>query len=391
METVKKGYFLRHVFCFLVLMVMTLHAAPSDPPQLYQEVVEKIKEESIQPFDEKRLMESCLKGMVKSIDKNGQYLNEDEYETLYVNSKPVAGIGLFLTQKRNHILVKSVVEHSPASKANLQKGDEIVQIDGTLVRDLTFTEVVSALRGYPNTKIKLMTLKVNSSKPIEVQLTRKIVTVDQMSSRVFNNDLAYVKISSFAQDTLPSLLETISYLYEMQHHHINGMILDLRDNPGGMFISGIGVTSLFLEKEKMILLVKSRHKEDKKQYKNELQDFDGAEYASKIESLSFLKTVPLVILTNNDSAGSSEIVAAVLQEYNRATIIGTPTFGKDTFATLFPLSNNTSAIKFATARWSTPKGKSVWPTGVIPTIEINQREEEEDIPLQEALQFLQKK
>jgi len=369
-----------------------LHAAPpSDSYQLYQEVMEKIKEESIQPFDEKRLMESCLKGMVKSIDKNGQYLNEDEYDTLYLSSKPVAGVGLFLTQKRNHIFVKSVVEHSPAHKANLQKGDEIVQIDGTLVRDLTFTEVVSALRGYPNTKIKLMTLKVNSSKPIEVQLTRKIVTVDQMSSRMFDNNIAYVKISSFAQDTFPTLLDTISYLYETQKHQINGMVLDLRDNPGGMFTSGIAVTSLFLEKDKMILMVKSRHKEDKKQYKNTPQDFDGTEYTGKIEALSFLKTVPLVILTNSDSAGSSEIVAAVLQEYNRATIIGTPTFGKDTFATLFPLSTNTSAVKFATARWSTPKGKSVWPTGVIPTIEINQRDEEEDVPLQEALQFIQKK
>jgi len=169
------------------------------------------------------------------------------------------------------------------------------------------------------------------------------------------------------------------------------MVLDLRDNPGGMFTSGIAVTSLFLEKDKMILMVKSRHKEDKKQYKNTPQDFDGTEYTGKIEALSFLKTVPLVILTNSDSAGSSEIVAAVLQEYNRATIIGTPTFGKDTFATLFPLSTNTSAVKFATARWSTPKGKSVWPTGVIPTIEINQRDEEEDVPLQEALQFIQKK
>jgi len=372
-------------------MITMLNATPSDPYQFYQEVAQKIKEESIQPFDEKRLMESCLEGMVRSVDKNGQYLNEADYETLYLSSKPVAGIGLFLTQKRNHVYVKSVVEHSPADKANLQKGDEIVQIDNALVRNLTFDEVVSALRGSPNTKIKLMALKAKSSKPIELQLTRKVVTIDLISSLMFENDIAYVKISSFGQDTLPSLLESISYLYESQHHKINGMILDLRDNPGGMFISGIAVTSLFLEKEKLILMVKSRHKEDKKQYKNSLQDFDGTEYADKIEALSFLKTVPLVILVNGDSAGSSEIVSAVLQEYNRAAIIGTPTFGKDTFATLFTLSSNTSAIKFATARWSTPKGKSVWPSGVIPTIEINQRSEEEDIPLQEALRFLQKK
>ncbi len=382
---------MRRFFGFLSLLVTMVSAAPSDLYPLYQEVVQKIKEESIQPFDEKRLMESCVEGMIKSVDKNGQYLNEEEYETLYLSSKPVAGIGLFLMQKRNRTYVKSVVEHSPAQKANLQKGDEIVQIDGTLVRNLSFDEVVAALRGSPNSKIKLITSKPNSYKPNEVQLVRKIVTIDLISSLMFENSIAYVKISSFAQDTLPTLLEDVNYLYETQHHKINGMILDLRDNPGGIFTSGVAVTSLFLEKDKPILMVKSRHKDDKKQYKNSPQDFDGTEYAEKIDALSFLKTVPLVILVNNDSAGSSEIVSAVLQEYNRATIIGTPTFGKDTFATLFPLSSNTSAVKFATARWSTPKGKSVWPSGVIPTIEINQRGEEEDIPLQEALRFLQKK
>lgn len=382
---------MRRFFVFVSMMLTLLNATPSDPYLFYQEVVQKIKEESIHPFDEKRLLDSCLDGMVSSVDKNGRYLNEEEYETLYLSSKPVAGVGLFIVQKRNRILVKSVVDHSPAHKANLQKGDEIIQVDGVLARDLDFDEVVAALRGSPNTKVKLMVLKTNTSKPIELQLMRKIVNVDLISSLMFENNMAYIKISSFAQDTLPALLEDIQYLYEAQQHKINGMILDLRDNPGGIFSSGIAVTSLFLEKEKLILTVKSRHKEEKKQYKNTPQDYEGNEYTEKIEALSFLKSVPLVILVNADSAGSSEIVSSVLQEYNRATVIGMPTFGKDTFATLFPLSTNTSAVKFATARWCTPKGKSVWPSGVIPNIEINQGSEEEDPPLQEALRFLQKK
>ncbi len=388
----KKDAFLRHFFVFVSMMLTLLNATtPNDPYLLYQEVVQKIKEESLPPFNEKRLMESCLDGMVSSVDKNGRYLNEEEYETLYLSSKPVAGVGLFIAQKRNRILIKSVVDHSPAHKANLQKGDEIIQIDGVLVRDLDFEDVVSALRGPPNTKIKLMVIKANSTKPVELSLMRKVVNVDLINSLMFENDIAYIKISSFAQDTLPSLLEAISYLYEAQHHKINGMILDLRSNPGGMFSSGIAVTSLFLEKEKPIISVKSRHKEDKKQYKNTPQDYEGSEYVDKIEALSFLKNVPLVILVNADSAGSSEIVSSVLQEYNRATVIGVPTFGKDTFATLFPLSTNTSAVKFATARWCTPKGKSVWPSGVIPNIEINEESEEEDLPLAEALKVLQKK
>ncbi|WP_263831949.1 S41 family peptidase [Sulfurospirillum oryzae] len=384
---------MRRLLGVIFIIVGMLNAAsPSyDPSALYQEVAQKIKDESINPVDEKRLMNRCLDGMVNSVDQNGRYLNEEEYETLYLSSKAVAGIGLFLMEKHNHIFVKSVVEHSPAQKVNLQKGDEIVQVDGILVRDLSVEEVVAQLRGAPNSKIKLSVLKSNSTKPIELQLTRKNVTIDLITPRMFEGDIAYIKISSFAQNALAEMLEDTQYLYDSQEHKVSGFILDLRDNPGGFFTSGIAITSLFLENDKLIINVKSRHKEEKKQYKNTPQDYDGSEYVQKIEALPFLKTVPLVILVNNDSSGSSEIVASVLQEYNRAVIIGTPTFGKDTFATLFPLSTNTSAVKFATARWSTPKGKSVWPSGVSPNIEVHQENEESDKPLAEALHFLQKK
>lgn len=382
--------FLGVIFLFLSMLHAT-NAPTYDPLSLYQEVVQKIKDESINPVDEKRLMTRCLDGMVNSVDQNGRYLNEEEYETLYLSTKAVAGIGLFLMESHNHIFVKSVVEHSPAQKLNLQKGDELIQIDGVLVRDLSFEEVVAAFRGAPNTKVKLAILKPNSAKAIEVQVMRKVITIDHITSLMYEGDIAYMKINSFAQDALSEMLEDTQYLYDVQQHKISGMILDLRDNPGGYFMGGIAITSLFLEKDKLIINVKSRHKEEKKQYKNTPQDYDGIEYAEKIEALSFLKTIPLVVLVNNDSSGSSEIVASVLQEYNRATIIGMPTFGKDTFATLFPLNTTSSAVKFATARWSTPKGKSVWPSGVTPNIEVIQESEEDDRPLSEALRILKKK
>lgn len=382
--------FLGVIFLFLSMLHAT-NAPTYDPLSLYQEVVQKIKDESINPVDEKRLMTRCLDGMVNSVDQNGRYLNEEEYETLYLSTKAVAGIGLFLMESHNHIFVKSVVEHSPAQKLNLQKGDELIQIDGVLVRDLSFEEVVAAFRGAPNTKVKLAILKPNSAKAIEVQVMRKVITIDHITSLMYEGDIAYMKINSFAQDALLEMLEDTQYLYDVQQHKISGMILDLRDNPGGYFMGGIAITSLFLEKDKLIINVKSRHKEEKKQYKNTPQDYDGVEYAEKIEALSFLKTIPLVVLVNKDSSGSSEIVASVLQEYNRATIIGMPTFGKDTFATLFPLNTTSSAVKFATARWSTPKGKSVWPSGVTPNIEVIQESEEDDRPLSEALRILKKK
>jgi carboxyl-terminal processing protease len=359
---------------------------------LYQEVVKKLKEESIQPIDEKRLLDSCMEGMVNSVDKNGRYFNEEEYETLYLSSSPVAGIGLFLTQRRHHVFIKSVVDHSPAQKASLQKGDEIVQIDHLLVRDLSFEEVVAELRGAPNTKLKVSVLKANSTKPVEVELTRKQIDLNLITSLMYEGDIAYIKISSFVQESLQELLDDIQYLYDTQNHKMRAMVLDLRDNPGGVINGGLALTGLFLEKDKLLLNVKSRHKEDKKQYKNRLEEFDANDYAAKIDTLSFLKTIPLVVLVNRDSAGSAEIVASVLQEYGRATVMGTPTYGKDTFATLFPLSTKVSAIKFATARWSTPKGKSVWPNGVVPNIELKQSDDASyDNVLQEALLFLSKK
>lgn len=379
-------------FMFIFMSMLNAANTPTyDPLTLYQEVVQKIKDESINPVDEKRLINRCLDGMVNSVDPNGRYLNEEEYETLYLSSKAVAGIGLFLMENHNHIFVKSVVDHSPAQKANLQKGDELVQIDGVMVRDRSFEEVVATLRGAPNTKVKLAILKPNSSKAIEVQVMRKVIAMDYITSMMFEGDIAYIKISSFAQNALLEMLEDTQYLYDVQHHKLSGMILDLRDNPGGYFMGGIAITSLFLEKEKLIINVKSRHKDDKKQYKNIPQDYDGVEYTEQIEALSFLKTIPLVVLVNNDSSGSSEIVASVLQEYNRATIIGTPTFGKDTFATLFPLTTTSSAVKFATARWSTPKGKSVWPNGVTPNVEVTQESEEDDKALSEAFHVLKKR
>lgn len=370
----------------------TTNVSPSEVSSLYQEVVQKLKEESIQPIDEKRLLDSCMEGMVNSVDKNGRYFNEEEYETLYLSSSPVAGIGLFLMQRRHHVYIKSVVEHSPAQKASLQKGDEIIQIDNLLVRDMSFEEVVAELRGAPNTKIKVTVLKANNTKPVEVQLTRKQITLNLITSLMYEGNIAYVKISSFMQDSLQEMLDDMQYLYETQNHVMKGLVIDLRDNPGGVINGGLAVTGLFLEKDKLLLNVKSRHKEDKKQYRNRLDEFDSSDYASKIDALEFLKTIPLVVLVNRDSAGSAEIVASVLQEYGRATVMGVSTYGKDTFATLFPLSTKVSAIKFATARWTTPKGKSVWPNGVVPTIEVKQNDDAStDNVLQEALLFLHKK
>lgn len=357
---------------------------------LYQEVVQKIKEESLYPVDDKRLLDSCLDGVVNMVDKGGGYLNEEEYASFYDASKS-AELGMSLFQRGSYFVIKTVMDDFPAAKAGLKRGDKVLKIEGKTLKQMSLKDVSYELKGAANTKVKLSILKKNSKTPIEIVLVRRLIDTDLITSKIIKNNIAHIKITAFSQTTLHEMMDDLELLYSQNHGKVSGMILDLRDNLGGFFSSGIAVTSLFLPNDVVILNVQSRKKEDKKQYKNTPIDYDGLEYVSKLENMKFLKIIPLVVLVNNDSAGSSEIVASILQEYGRATVVGTSSFGKDTFATIIPLTTKPSAIKLATARWTTPKGKSVWPNGVTPNIEVFDHSEGEDIQLQEALSVFDKK
>ena len=355
---------------------------------LYKEVIQKIKEESINPVDESKLMNGCLDGVISAVDKGGNYYNEQEFEHLFSTATLTARLGMHIVQHEGHIVIKSVLLNSPAFKAGLKSGDEILKIGTINLRHVDREDAIMALKGYPNTKVKLSILKAGTQRASEVTLMRKVIDENKIVSKTIDNHLMYIKIISFEAETLKNILDDIETL---SRDHQEGIILDLRNNLGGILSSGLAVTSLFLPNESVLINVKSRNKEDKKQYKNTVLDFEGSGFEERIKKMKFLKTIPLVVLINQDSMGSSEIVAAVLQEYNRALIIGQPTFGKDTFATIFPLGNQRTAMKLATARWTTPKGKSVWPSGVIPNIEVDEETAEEDFALQMALTVVTKK
>lgn len=381
-------------FFYMIVLCLGLNGSfleasgDSENFSLYKEVIQKIKEESINPVDESKLMNGCLDGVINAVDKGGNYYNEQEFENLFSTSTLTARSGIHIVQHEGHIVIKSVLLNSPAAKAGLKSGDEILKIGDINLRHLDREDAIIALRGYPNTKVKLSILKVGAQRASDVTLTRKVIGENKIISKVIDNHLMYIKIISFEAETLKNILEDIETLSQESKE---GIILDLRDNLGGILSSGLAVTSLFLPDESVLINVKSRKKEDKKQYKNNPSDFEGIGFEERIKKMKFLKTVPLVVLINQDSMGSSEIVAAVLQEYNRALVIGQPTFGKDTFATIFPLGNQRTAMKLATARWTTAKGKSVWPSGIIPNIEVDTETSEEDFALQMALTVVTKK
>ncbi|MDD3344193.1 MAG: S41 family peptidase [Sulfurospirillaceae bacterium] len=377
------------VFC-VVFMTTLMHANSQNDWALYQEITQKIKEEAIYPVDEKKLFDGCLDGVVNAVDKSGNYYNEQESELILSTSTLTARLGIHIVQHEGHIVIKSVLSNSPASKAGLKSGDEILKIGDINLRHMDREDTIIALRGYPNTKVKLSILKPGAKKANDLILTRKILNENKLVSKIIDNRLLYVKIISFEQDTLKNILDDLNTLSESNVPK-EGLILDLRDNLGGVLSSGLAVTSLFIPQESVLINVKSRRKEEKKQYKNTPLDYEGSGFEALIHKVDFLKKIPLVILVNQDSMGSAEIVAAVLQEYNRATIIGQPTVGKDTFATIFPLENQKTAIKLATARWTTAKGKSVWPSGVVPNIEVDEENEDEDPSLQMAITVMPKK
>lgn len=379
-------FFITLWFVFFTLNVN----ASNDEFAIYKEVVQKIKEESINPIEDKRFMDGCLDGVVNIVDKNGNYLNEEEYEILDDTSRS-ADVGMSIFQRGSYFIVKTVIENSPAAKATLKRGDKILKIEGKTLKQMNLKDVAQELRGAPNTKVKLTILKKNSKTLIDMSLTRKMMDTELMTSKMLQGNIAHVKINSFSHNSLHEILDDLDFIAAQNHEKLNGMVLDLRDNPGGALTSAIAISSLFLPSDAVIINVESRKKEDQRQYKNTPADYDGAQYASKLSTMQFLKKIPLVVVVNGDSAGSSEIVASSLQEYGRASVVGVSTFGKDTFATIFPLTSSPSAIKLATARWTTPKGKSVWPNGVIPNVEVIGESEEEDAPLAEALKILSKK
>lgn len=381
-------FFYMLILCFWLDGGLLKASGDSENFIRYKEVTQKIKEESINSVDENALMNGCLDGVINTVDKSGRYYDEHEFEHLFSTSTLKARLGMHIVQHEGHIVIKSVLLNSPAAKAGLQSGDEILKIGAINLRHIDREDAIMALKGYPNTKVKLSILKAGAQRASEVTLTRKVIDENKILSKIIGNRLMYIKIISFEAETLKNILNDIEILSRESEE---GIILDLRDNFGGVLSSGLAVISLFIPEDSVLINVKSRKKEDKMQYKNTPLDFEGSGFEERIQKMKFLKTIPLVILVNQDSMGSSEIVSAVLQEYNRALIIGQPTFGKDTFATIFPLENQKSAMKLTTARWTTAKGKSIWPNGVVPNIEVDEETSEEDFALQMALTVIAKK
>jgi carboxyl-terminal processing protease len=356
----------------------TIDAAPPlDELQQFSEVYSRIKDNYVEEVKDKDLMTNAIRGMLSGLDPHSAYLDEEEFKELQVGtSGEFGGLGIEVGMEDGFVKVISPIDDTPAQKAGLQAGDLIIRLDDTPVKGMTLNDAVKLMRGKPDTTINLMIVREGKDKPFKVSLKRAIIQVKSVKSRVLEPGYGYVRITSFQAKTTEALLETLDTLKKDNKGNLRGMVLDLRNNPGGLLNAAVGVSDTFLESGKIVYTA-GRVEDAKMEYNANKGDV--------------LNAAPIVVLVNQGSASASEIVAGALQDHKRALIVGQKTFGKGSVQTVIPLDKKT-AVKLTTARYFTPSGRSIQAEGIVPDIELKPlkvkdvKDEEADAfdPLSEA-------
>ena len=341
--------------------------------QLYRLLSSRIKESYVEEVDDKRLFNACLSGMGR-LDPHSEYLDAEAFQAMKSNPD-VAAVGLELQIKNHRAVVVSVIEDTPAAQAGIRAGDSILKIDGKIIYDVPLTQVVNQLRGKPDTTLRLTVGRDGTAEPLTFDLTRKHVTTQTVKSSMLEPGYGYVRITAFHDNTIEKFVEAIQALDKQNGGEPKGLVLDLRNNPGGLFKKALALAGVFLPEDATLVAVKGRTKEATHDYKNRPDIFDlnlsRVDYQA-LEHLPFwVKQVPLVALVNGQSAAGVEIIVGALQDYRRALVVGTPTFGKDSIQTIIPISlRDDAALKLTTGRWQTPNGRSSAPAGIAPDIVV---------------------
>lgn len=321
--------------------------------KVFTEVLAVVKRNYVEEVNTKDLVYDALKGMLRSLDPHSGFLTPDDFKEMKVDTKgEFGGLGIQISIKDNLLTVIAPIEDTPAYKAGIQAGDRIIKIEEESTKDMTLHEAVSKMRGKKGTAIKITIMREGMEKPKEYTIVRDIIKIKSVKSRIIENDIAYIKLNQFQERSSQDLEEALRAL--MAEGKAKSIILDLRNNPGGLLSSAIDVSSLFLPKDKLVVYTM-----DRAGSKNE--------YASNGKIIS--STAPMVILVNQGSASASEIVAGALKDWNRAVVLGITTFGKGSVQSVIPLSDG-SGVRITTAKYYTPKGTSIQNTGIKPDIEV---------------------
>ena len=321
---------------------------------LFGEAFEKIKNNYVEEITVKELIESAIEGMLTSLDPHSTFLNNEELDELRVQTKgEFGGLGIEVTLEKGVVKVISPIDDTPAAKAGIMAGDLITHLNDEPVLGMTLSEAVTLMRGKVGSKIILKVLR-NESETIEIEIVRAIIELKSVKSRL-EDDIGYIRVSSFNQKVDAEIKKAIKN-FQKKNDKLQGYVLDLRNNPGGLLDQAISVTDIFLEKGE-IVSTRGRNSDDTNRYNAVKSDL--------------INGSPLVVLINQGSASASEIVAGALQDHKRAIIMGTKSFGKGSVQTILPSGENV-AIKLTTARYYTPSGKSIQQTGIDPDVLVEQ-------------------
>ncbi len=328
---------------------------PLDELRTFAEVLDRIKASYVEPVDDKTLLENAIKGMLSNLDPHSAYLGPEDFRDLQEStSGEFGGIGIEVGIEDDYVKIVSPIDDTPASKAGIEAGDLIVKIDGQVAKGLSMMEVVEKLRGKPGSTV-VLTIVRDEDKPFDVELVRAAIQVKSVKSQMLEDGYGYLRISQFQVNTGDEIGKALAKLKkENGGKKLNGLVLDLRNNPGGVLQAAVEVSDHFLKKG-LIVYTKGRIAN------SELRFSANPDDASE--------GVPLVVLINGGSASASEIVAGALQDHKRAILMGTESFGKGSVQTVLPL-NNDRALKITTALYFTPNGRSIQAQGIVPDIEV---------------------
>ncbi len=348
---------------------------PLEEIQQLSAVFGLIKTDYVEPVDDKKLITDAISGMVSSLDPHSQYFDKKSFKEFREGTTGrFVGVGIEITQEDGLIKIVSPIEGSPAFRAGLKTNDLITKIDDTAVKGMSLNDSVKKMRGEPNTKVTLTIFRKDESRSFPVTITREEIKTQSVKGKVIEPGYAWIRLSQFQDRTVDDFVRKVEEVYKAEPN-LKGMVLDLRNDPGGLLDAAVAISAAFLPENVTVVTTDGQLADSKASYKAAPEFYQRRGGGDPLRRLpAALKAVPLVVLVNEGSASASEIVAGALQDHKRATIMGSQTFGKGSVQTVRPLGPDTG-IKLTTARYYTPSGKSIQAKGIVPDVMIDESEE----------------
>ena len=347
---------------------------PLEELRQFSDVFGAIKANYVEPVEDKKLITEAISGMLSGLDPHSAYLDADAFRELQVGTQgEFGGLGIEVGVEDGFVKVVSPIEDTPAARAGVKSGDLIIKIDEKPTKGLPLSDAVKLMRGKPKSQVTLTISRKGEARPLVIQITRDVIRVQSVKSRVVEPGYGYVRVTQFQEHTVENLVKHVDGLY--RQGPIKGLVLDLRNDPGGLLHGAVGVSAAFLPPRVLVTSTDGRTDDAKRRYLATPEDYLRGTREDILQKLpAAAKTVPMVVLVNAGSASASEIVAGALQDHKRAVVIGTQTFGKGSVQSILPLTNNT-AIKLTTARYYTPNGRSIQAKGITPDFLVEETPE----------------